>query len=98
MNLIEKSNVSAKGEITYCMKNPIVAFIHSFSDLMNDISRFSKDINSIKEDIDNERILIENLYGFDKVDELVNVLANSIPFSLEIIKLVEKELVLYQGE
>ena len=65
---------------------------------MHDISRFSKDINAVKEDIENEKVLIENLYGFDKIYELVNVLANSIPFSLELIKLIEKELVLYQGE
>ncbi len=98
MELIEKSNVSTKGEITYSMKNPIIAFIHSFSTLMHDISKFSKDINAIKEDIENEKVLIENLYGFDKVYELVNILANSIPFSLELIKLIQKELVLYQGE
>jgi len=98
MDLIEKSDVSTKGEITYSMKNPVIAFIHSFRDLMHDISRFSKDINAVKEDIENEKVLIENLYGFDKIYELVNVLANSIPFSLELIKLIEKELVLYQGE
>ena len=98
MDLIEKSNVSTTGEITYSMKNPIIAFIHSFSDLMNDISRFSKDIDVIKDDIEKEKVLIENLYGFDKVYQLINVLANSIPFSLELIKLIEKELVLYQDE
>ena len=98
MDLIEKSDVSTKGEITYSMKNPVKAFIHSFRNLMYDISRFSKDINAVKDDIENEKDLIENLYGFDKIYELVNVLANSIPFSLELIKLIEKELVHYQGE
>lgn len=52
----------------------------------------------IRKKIENEKVLIENLYGFDKIYQLVNVLANSIPFSLELIKLIEKELVLYQGE
>jgi DNA-binding transcriptional regulator GbsR (MarR family) len=98
LEVIEKSDVSTTGEITYSMKNPIKAFIHSFSDLLKDISSFSKDINVIKDDIESEKVLIEDLYGFDKVYQLVNVLANSVPFSLELIKLIEKELVLYQGE
>ena len=98
MDLIEKTSVSTTGEITYSMKNPIIAFIHSFRDLTNDISRFAKKINAIKDDIENEKALIENLHGFDKIYELVNVLANSIPFSLELIKTIEKELINYQGE
>ena len=98
MGIIERSNVSTTGEITYSMKNPIIAFIHSFSALMKDISRFSKNIDAIKDEIENEKALIESLYGFDKIYQLVNVLTNSIPFSLELIKLIEKELVLYQGE
>ena len=38
MALIEKTNVSNTGEITYLMKNPIIAFVHSFSNLMNAVS------------------------------------------------------------
>ena len=98
MDLIEKTGVSNTGEITYSMRNPIIAFVHSFRNLTNDISKFSVKINTIKEDIDNEKVLIENLHGFDKVYQLVNVLANSIPFSLELIKMIEKELINYQGE
>jgi len=98
MDLIEKSGVSNTGEITYSMKNPVIAFIHSFRDLSNDISKFAKKINAIKEDIENEKVLIEKLHGFDKVYQLVNILANSIPLSLELIKLIEKELANYQEE
>ncbi|MBY9015128.1 MAG: hypothetical protein KGD68_05480 [Candidatus Lokiarchaeota archaeon] len=98
MDLIEKSNVSTTGEITYSMKNPIIAFIHSFSDLTNEISRFAKDINAIKENVENEKILIKDLYGFDKIYQLINALANAIPFSLELIKMIDKELAIYQGE
>jgi len=43
-------------------------------------------------------IQMEDLHGFDKIYQLVNVLANSIPFSLELIKTIEKELALYQDE
>ena len=98
MDLIEKTGVSNTGEITYSMNNPIIAFIHSFRDLTNDISKFAKKINAVKEDIEKEKALIENLHGFDNVYQLVNVLANSIPFSLELIKMIEKELINYQGE
>ena len=98
MDLIEKSNVSTTGEITYSMKNPIIAFIHSFSNLTNDISRFAKDIDAIKENIENEKMLIKDLHGFDKIYQLINVLANAIPFSLELIKMIEKELISYQTE
>ncbi|NVM46320.1 MAG: hypothetical protein HWN79_15530 [Candidatus Lokiarchaeota archaeon] len=98
MDLIEKTGVSNTGEITYSMRNPIVAFIHSFRDLTSDISKFAKKINTIKEDIDKEKVSIEDMHGFDKVYQLVNVLANSIPFSLELIKMIEKELINYQGE
>ena len=51
MDLIEKTSVSNTGEITYLMKNPIIAFIHSFSDLTNDISKFANKIDAIKDDI-----------------------------------------------
>ena len=98
MNLIEKTSVSNTGEITYSMKDPIIAFTHSFSNLTRDISRFATSINSIKDDIEKEKGLIENLHGFDKIYQLVNALANAIPFSLELIKLVDKELINYQGE
>ena len=98
MDLIEKIVVSNTGEITYSMKNPIIAFVHSFSDLMNDISKFANKIDAIKDDIEKEKDLIENLHGFDKIYQLVNVLANSIPFSLELIKTIEKELAIYQDE
>ena len=95
MNLLEKTSVSTTGEITYSMTNPIIAFVHSFSNLTDDISRFAKNIDAIKEDIEKEKVVIENLNGFDKVYQLVNVLANSIPFSLELIKMIEKELAIY---
>jgi len=36
------------------------------------------------------------LHGFGKVYQLVNTLANSIPLSLELIKMIEKELVNYE--
>jgi len=98
MDLIEKTSVSNTGEITYLMKNPIIAFIHSFSDLTNDISKFANKIDAIKDDIEKEKDLIENLHGFDKIYQLVNVLANSIPFSLELIKTIEKELAIYQDD
>ena len=98
MDLIEKTSVSNTGEITYLMKNPIIAFVHSFSDLTNDISKFANKIDAIKDDIEKEKDLIEDLHGFDKIYQLVNVLANSIPFSLELIKTIEKELAIYQGE
>ena len=98
MELIEKTSVSNTGEITYLMKNPIIAFVHSFSDLTNDISKFANKIDAIKDDIEKEKDLIEDLHGFDKIYQLVNVLANSIPFSLELIKTIEKELAIYQGE
>jgi len=98
MALIEKTNVSNTGEITYLMKNPIIAFVHSFSNLMNDISNFAYKIDAIKDDIEKEKDLIEDLHGFDKIYQLVNVLANSIPFSLELVKTIQKELALYQDE
>ena len=98
MGLIEKTSVSTSGEITYSMKNPIIAFIHSFSNLTKDISRFAKKINAFKDDIKKEKVLIENLYGFDKIYQLVNVLANAIPFSLELIKMIEKDLINYQSK
>ena len=98
MDLIQKTVVSNTGEITYSMKNPIIAFVHSFSDLMNDISKFANKIDAIKDDIEKEKELIENLHGFDNIYQLVNVLANSIPFSLELIKTIEKELAIYQDE
>ena len=98
MDIIEKTNVSNTGEITYLMKNPIIAFVHSFSNLMNDISKFANRIDAIKDDIEKEKDLIEDLHGFDKIYQLVNVLAKSIPFSLELIKTIEKELALYQDE
>lgn len=98
MELIEKTIVSTTGEITYSMKNPNIAFIHSFSDLTKDISRFSKKINAVKDDIEKEKVLIENLHGFDNIYQLANVLANSIPFSLELIKMIEKDLINYHGE
>ena len=98
MDIIEKTNVSNTGEITYLMKNPIIAFVHSFSNLMNDISKFANKIDAIKDDIEKEKDLIEDLHGFDKIYQLVNVLANSIPFSLELVKTIEKKLSLYQGE
>ena len=98
MELIEKTSVSTSGEITYSMKNPITAFHHSFRDLMNDISRFAKKIDAIKDDIEKEKVLIENLHGFDRIYQLVNALTNSIPFSLDLVKNIEKELANYQGE
>jgi len=98
MDIIEKTSISTIGEITYSMKNPIIAFIHSFSNLTKDISRFAKNINDIKDDVEKEKVLIENLHGFDKIYQLVNTLANSIPFSLELIKMIEKELINHQGE
>lgn len=98
MDLIEKISVSSTGEITYSMKNPIIAFVHSFRNLTNDISNFSKSINAIKNDIESEKDLVQNLHGFDKVYQLVNVLANAIPFSLELIQMIEKELINYQDE
>jgi len=98
MKLIEKTSVSNTGEITYSMKNPIIAFIHSFRNLTNDISKFAKRINTIKEDIEKDKIVIENLHGFDNVYQLINVLANSIPFSLELIKTIDIELANYQDE
>jgi len=98
MGLIEKTSISTTGEITYSMKNPIIAFIHSFRDLTKDISKFAKNINAIKEGIEKEKVLIENLHGFDNVYQLVNTLANSIPLSLELIKMIEKELINHQGE
>ena len=98
MALIEKTNVSNTGEITYLMKNPIIAYVHSFSNLMNDISKFAYKIDAIKDDIEKEKDLIEDLHGFDKIYQLVNVLANSIPFSLELVKTIQKELALYQDE
>jgi DNA-binding transcriptional regulator GbsR (MarR family) len=98
MNLIEKISVSNTGEITYSMKNPIIAFIHSFSNLTNDISKFANNINGIKEDIEEEKVLIENLHGFDRLYQLVNALANAVPFSLELIKMIDKELTTYQNE
>ena len=55
-------------------------------------------INAIKEDIEIEKVLIENLHGFDKVYQLVNSLANAIPISLELIKMIDKELTNYQNE
>ena len=98
MALIEKTSVSNTGEITYLMKNPIIAYVHSFSNLMNDISKFAYKIDAIKDDIEKEKDLIEDLHGFDKIYQLVNVLANSIPFSLELVKTIQKELALYQDE
>ena len=98
MDLIEKTSVSASGEITYTMKNPIIAFVHSFKNLTKDISKFAESINTVKTDIENEKDLIENLHGFEPVYQLVNTLANAIPFSLELIKMIESELVKYQDE
>ncbi len=98
LDLIEKTSVSNTGEITYSMKNPIIAFVHSFRNLTNDISKFANKINAIKDDIEKVKDLIKDLHGFDKIYQLVNVLGNSIPFSLELIKSIKKELAIYQVE
>ncbi len=98
MNLIEKTSISTTGEITYSMRNPIIAFIHSFSDLTKGISGFADSINAIKDDIEKEKVMIENLHGFDKIYQFVNALANAVPFSLELIKKIENELLNYQDE
>ncbi len=90
--------MSTTGEINYSMNNLIIAFVHSISDLTNDISRFDEAINVIKENIKNNKVLIENFHDFDKIYQLVNVLANSIPLSLELIKMIDKELINYQDE
>ena len=65
---------------------------------MNDISIFANKIDAIKDDIEKEKDLIEDFHGFDKIYQLVNVLANSIPFSLELIKTIQKELAIYQDQ
>lgn len=98
LDLIEKTSVSASGEITYSMKNPNIAFVHSFKNLSKDISKFATSIDAIKADIENEKDLIEDLHGFEPVYQLINTLANAIPFSLELIKMIESELIKYQDE
>ncbi len=48
------------------MKNPIIAFVHSFSNLTIDISKFANKVDAIKDDIEKEKDLIENMHVLTK--------------------------------
>jgi len=92
MGVIEKTNVSSTGEITYSMKSAAKAFVHSFINSTQDIFYFIKEMVELKLEMDAQRNELEKLHGFNEIYQIINLYSISMPFILELIKLLEKEL------
>lgn len=89
---IEKSKISRTGEITYSMISPKKAFIKNFFNLQKEIFDFYNELNELKKEMDAEKNEIEDLYGHTDVYELLTLLTASLPLTMKVIEVLEKEL------
>ena len=92
MNLIEKTNISSKGEITYSMQSATDAFLKNFLNAQREIFDFFDEIGEVKKKMETERDVIENLYRFNDIYDLISLFTASLPLVVKVIKALEKEL------
>ncbi len=89
---IEKSKISRTGEITYSMDSPKKAIIKNFFNSQKEIFDFYNELNELKKEMNAEKNEIENLYGYTDVYELLTLLTASLPLTMKVIEVLEKEL------
>jgi len=89
--IIHKSDVSSTGEITYTLDSVEFAFVHAFYNAQKDIVEFGKKLTDLKEEIQENKENLENLNGFKEINQIVKLLTFSVPFSLELYEMLEKE-------
>jgi DNA-binding transcriptional regulator GbsR (MarR family) len=92
MNLIEKSKISSKGEITYSMQSATKTFLKNFLNAQKEIFDFFDEIEEVKKQMEIEREEIENLHGFDDVYDLISLFTASLPLVVKVIEALDKEL------
>jgi hypothetical protein len=89
---IEKAGVSSTGKITYVMNSVPRAFMRSFINANQEIYDFYSELEALKHEMNQEKVEIENLYGFEDVYELITVLTSSLPLVNLVLKALNKEL------
>jgi len=89
--IIHKSDVSSTGEITYTLDSVEFAFVHAFYNAQKEIVEFGKKLTELKHDIQERKENLKDLKGFDKINQVVNLLTVSVPFSLKLYNMLEKE-------
>ncbi|MBY8985540.1 MAG: hypothetical protein KGD65_10750 [Candidatus Lokiarchaeota archaeon] len=93
MGFIEKIKISSKGEITYSMQSATKAFLKNFLNSQKEIFDFYNEIDDLKTEMDAEKERIEKLYGYNDIYELVSLFTASLPLTVKVIEVLEKELV-----
>ena len=90
--VIRKNKVSSTGEITYTLDSVEFAFIHAFYNAQKDLVDFDKELAELKADIEKNLNDINDLNGFDEINQIVNLFSLSMPFTLGLYKMLEEEL------
>jgi len=91
MGLIEKSNISKTGEITYSMKSIQKSFLTTSLNAISEVSKAGKIYKNIKNELEKGREKYKNLKGYLKISNLINLLALAIPLN-EMLTSKMKEL------
>ena len=90
--IIRKSKVSSTGEITYTLDSVEFAFVHAFYNAQKDLVDFDEKLAELKADIEKNLNVINDLNGFDEINQIVNLFSLSMPFTLGLYKMLEEEL------
>jgi DNA-binding transcriptional regulator GbsR (MarR family) len=89
--LIRKSHISSTGEITYTLDSVEFAFVHAFYNAQKEIVEFGRELTKLKEEIEKNKESVKDSKGFNQISQIVNLLTLSVPFSLELYKMLEEE-------
>ena len=89
MGLIEESNISKTGEITYSMKSIQKSFLRSSVYAMSQVSKSGKIFKKIKNELEKNKDKYKNLIGYKEISKLVNLLSLSIPLNEKLISTIK---------
>ncbi len=84
--LIEKTDVSSMGEYTYSMESIDKALINYFNILTEEMEKFVRPLEELKNKLDNSGDKIKNLRGYDKINYLLPLFLDAIKVNIEIME------------
>ncbi len=91
--IIEKSQVSSSGEITYTMNSIRLGLINSNINTINETAIYMENILlGIKSELEKQKKELEELRGFQEIYKIVNLFLYSVGFSKSLLGLLEEEL------
>jgi len=88
LGIIEITDTSETGQITYQMKSVILAFLQVSFNVLSEYMKWKTKLESINADLDKQKDNLRKLHGYNEIRKVINIYLNIMPFYEKIFNVI----------